>query len=260
MTAERASKSKQVALLNDELKGLRELLAEGLTEKTRVLALERELEQSIGAGGSLDASIARTGTAIGEKEFEMLQLQKNQQEQIATELRDTRARLLDSKERLGDARHVLDQIEVRAPIDGVVVNLKVNTEGGVIGAGDVIMELVPTDEKLVVDARVAPSDIDLVRPGQRTNVLFTAFDLASTPTLTGEVTHVSADRLVDDQSGQPFYQATVAVSDKEIARLGGDQNLHAGMPADVIIVAGESTLLDYLIRPLKLGFQRAWQE
>ncbi|MGI9500828.1 MAG: HlyD family type I secretion periplasmic adaptor subunit [Geminicoccaceae bacterium] len=260
LTAERASKTKQVALLNDELQGLRELLAEGLAQKTRVLAVERELEQSIGDGSSLDASIARIGTAIGEKELEGLQLQKNLQEQIATELRDTRARLLDSKERLGNARHVLDQIEVRAPIDGIVVNLQANTEGGVIGAGDVIMELVPTNEKLVVDARVAPSDIDLVRPGQRTNVLFTAFDVASTPTLTGEVTHVSADRLVDDQSGQPFYQATVAVSDSEIARLGEGQDLYAGMPADVIIVAGESTMLDYLIRPIRLSFQRAWQE
>ncbi|MGI9506650.1 MAG: HlyD family type I secretion periplasmic adaptor subunit [Geminicoccaceae bacterium] len=260
LKAERESKSKQMGLLEDELEGLRELLAEGLTQKTRVLALERELEQTSGEGSSIDAEIARIGSVISEKELEMLQLQKDQQEKVATELRDTRARLLDSKERLGDARHVLDQIEVRAPIDGVVVNLQANTEGGVIGPGDVIMELVPTDEDLVVDARVSPSDIDLVRLGQRTNVLFTAFDVASTPTLSGEVTHVSADRLVDDLSGQPFYQATIAVPDKEIARLGEGQDLYAGMPADVIIVAGENTMLDYLIRPIKLSFQRAWQE
>ena len=260
LRAERESKTKQMALLKNELEGLRELLAEGLTQKTRVLALERELEQLSGEGGSIDAGIARIGSTISEKELEMLQLQKDQQEKIATELRDTRARLLDNKERLGDARHVLDQIEVRAPIDGVVVNLQANTEGGVIGPGDVIMELVPTEEKLVVDARVAPSDIDLVHLGQRTNVLFTAFDVASTPTLTGEVTHVSADRLVDDLSGQPFYQATVAVPEEEIARLGEGQDLYAGMPADVIIVAGESTMLGYLMRPIKLSFQRAWQE
>ncbi len=260
LEAEKASKIKQVALLEDELTGLRELLAEGLTQKTRVLALERELEQSTGESSSIEAAIARIGNAIGEKELEKLQLEKSLQEQIATELRDNRARLLDSKERLGDARNVLDQIEVRSPIDGIVVNLQANTEGGVIGAGDIIMELVPTDEKLVIDARVLPGDIDLVRQGQNANVLFTAFDIASTPTVKGEVTLVSADRLVDDLSGQPFYQATVAVSDEQIARLGEDKSLHAGMPADVIIVAGESTMLSYLLRPIRLSFQRAWQE
>ncbi len=260
LEAEKGSKIRQVALLKDELTGLRELLAEGLTQKTRVLALERELEQSSGESSSIEAAIARIGNAIGEKELEKLQLEKALQEQIATELRDTRTRLLDSKERLGDARNVLDQIEVRAPIDGIIVNLQANTEGGVIGAGDIIMELVPTDGKLVIDARVLPGDIDLVRQGQNANVLFTAFDIASTPTVKGEVMLVSADRLVDDLSGQPFYQATVAVSDEQIARLGEDKSLHAGMPADVIIVAGESTMLSYLLRPIRLSFQRAWQE
>ena len=260
LTAERTSKGKQVTLLQDELGGLRELLAEGLTQKTRVLALERDLEQLAGEQGSIAASIAAIQKSIGETELEILQLQKEQQEQGANDLRDTRARLLDAKERLDDARHVLDQIEIRAPIDGIVVNLQANTEGGVIGAGEVIVELLPTDEKLVVDARIAPSDIDLVRPDMRANVLFTAFNIASTPTLTGKVIHVSADRLIDDLDGQPFYQATVEVSEAELARLGEDQSLHAGMPADIIVVAGERTMLQYLLRPIKLSFQRAWQE
>lgn len=260
LSAERASKDKQMLLLEDELEGLRDLLIDGLTQKTRVLALERQLEQLVGEGSSISASIAGVGNSIGEKELEILQVRKTHQEQVATDLRDTQARLLDSRERLTDARHVLDQIEVRAPIDGIVVNLKANTEGGVIGAGDVIMELVPTDEQLVVDARVAPSDIDLIRQDMKANVLFTAFEIGSTPTLTGKVTHVSADRLVDDLSGQPFYQATIEVPEPEITKLGEGQRLTAGMPADVIIVAGERTMLQYLLHPIKRSFRRAWQE
>ncbi len=260
LSAERVSKDKQVLLLQDELEGLRELLKDGLTQKTRVLALERELQRLIGEGSSIDASIAGIENSISEKELEILQVRKDQQEQVATDLRDTQARLLDSRERLGDARHVLDQIEVRAPIDGIVVNLKANTEGGVIGAGDVIMELVPTNEQLVVDARVAPSDIDLIHQDMNANVIFTAFEIGSTPTLSGRVMHISADRLVDDLSGQPFYQATIEVPETEIARLGQDRRLTAGMPADVIIVAGERTMLQYLLHPIRRSFRRAWQE
>ena len=260
LSAERTSKDKQVLLLEDELEGLRDLLKDGLTQKTRVLALERQLEQLVGEGSSISASIAGIENSIGEKELEILQVRKAHQEQVATDLRDTRARLLDSRERLGNARHVLDQIEVKAPIDGIVVNLKANTEGGVIGAGDVIMELVPTDEQLVVDARVSPSDIDLIHQDMKANVLFTAFEIGSTPTLTGKVMHVSADRLVDDLSGQPFYQATIEVPEPEMTKLGEGQRLTAGMPADVIIVAGERTMLQYLLHPIKRSFQRAWQE
>ena len=260
LSAERASKSKQQSLLDGELEGLRGLLAEGLTQKTRVLALERQREELVGEVNSLEAEIAKIENSINEKDLGIVQLEKGFQEQIAGELRDIQAQIRDSSERLADAQQVLDRVAIRAPIAGIVVNLRANTDGGVIGPGQVIMELVPTDEELVVDVRLSPSDIDLVRLGQSANVLFTAFDLASTPTLAGELTHISADRLVDDVTGQPFYQATIAISDSEISRLGENQRLHAGMPADVIIVAGERTMLEYLLRPIKLSFQRGWKE
>ena len=260
LRGERTSKERQIGLLQEELKGLRTLLDEGLTEKRLVLALEREQEQLNGDLSSLAAEIVRIEKSISETELESIQLRKERLEEIGEALRDNQASLRDSREQLADAANILDKIEIRAPTDGIVVNMQANTIGGVIAAGDTILDLVPIDEKLVVETRVLPGDIDLVHTGQSANVLFTGFESASTPVLKGEVGRVSADRLIDDVTGDPFYEAAVTISDEEIDRLGAEQTLGAGMPADVMIVAGERTMLEYLLKPIKLAFRRSLQE
>ena len=260
LRGEQISKERQIDLLQEELEGLRRLLKDGLTEKGRVLALERERERLIGDLRSIAASIVSIEKAIGETELEIIQLRKEHLEEISEALRDNQASLRDSREQLADAANVLDQIEIRAPIDGIVVNMQANTIGGVIAAGDTVLELVPVDEKLVVEAHVLPGDIDLVRTGQSANVLFSGFESANTPVLEGQVKQVSADRLVDEVTGDPFYEAAITIADSEIDRLGSARVLSAGMPADVMIVAGERTMFQYLFKPIKLAFQRSLQE
>ena len=260
LRGEETSKERQISLLQEELNGLRTLLDEGLTEKRLVLALEREQEQLNGDLSSLATEIVRIEKSISETELESIQLRKERLEKIGEALRDNQASLRDSREQLADAANILDKIEIRAPTDGVVVSMQANTIGGVIAAGDTILDLVPIDERLVVETRVLPGDIDLVHTGQSANVLFTGFESASTPVLKGEVGRVSADRLIDDVTGDPFYEAAVTISDAEIDRLGAERTLGAGMPADVMIVAGERTMLEYLLKPIKLAFRRSLQE
>lgn len=261
LRANQESVGRQIVLVREELEGQQFLLAKGLTKKTRVLELEKEHERLRGVGGTTKAQIAEIESRIGEKQLQIMQERKAFREDVVAQLRDARATVLDQRERLDAAAHVLEQAELRAPVDGVVVNLQTHTEGGVVASGEVIMELVPEGDELVIDARVPLSDIDSVSVGQRANILLPAFQQITTPTLHGDVTHVSADRIVPQDGDQPpYYRAYVNVPKEELARLGDGRRLQAGMAADVIITTGERTVLEYLLRPIMLNFARAWRE
>lgn len=259
LEAESRANVELIGLLREETGRLQQLLTKGLTERSRVFALERELRRLSGQQGAKLAAIARIEKAISKIELEIIQTHNTNRERIVGELRELHTRLHDSKERLADAEYVADKTAVRAPVDGTVVNLQVHTRGGVVGPGDLIMELVPADEQLIVDARIAPSDIDLVTNGRAANILFPVFS-QSAPTLKGIVTHISADRLTDANTGEPYYEAHINIPDAEIGRLNDNEKLVAGMPAEVIVVTGERTVLDYLLQPLAQSFRRAWQE
>ncbi|MCG8355611.1 MAG: HlyD family type I secretion periplasmic adaptor subunit [Kiloniellales bacterium] len=259
LEAQAAAKARQSALIADELKGLQKLFEQGHAPRTRILALQREAARLDGERGELIARVARTRTAIGETKLQVIQLNTRFQEDVIAELRDIQASLFDLRERIAAARHVVEHIDVRAPVAGKVVGLSVHTIGGVIQAGDTILEIVPGDDRLLVEARVQPIDIDNVLIGQEADVRITAFKQRSTPVLIGEVIYLSADALTDPRSGEPYYTARVAISDAEVARLEG-QLLQPGMPAEVIIKTGERTALDYLVQPILESANRAWRE
>ncbi|MGD1877677.1 MAG: HlyD family type I secretion periplasmic adaptor subunit [Kiloniellaceae bacterium] len=257
--AQQASKSTQIELINEELVGLKSLLAKGFAEKPKVLALEREAARLGGERGELIAEVAAAKTSISEAELQILQLVKGFREKVEQELRETRAEILDLSERVAAAAFVLDHLEVRAPEDGVVVSLEVYAPGQVVRPGQTILELVPVGDQLIVEAKVRPLDIDNLFTGQEADVMFTAFPQRSTPRLTGSVIYVSADRFEDERSGEAYYLARVFVSDEEAARLG-EHKLYPGMPADVMIKTGSRTALDYLIQPLRDSILMAWRE
>ncbi len=257
--AQISSRERQIAILEDELEGLRVLHDGGHAPRTRILAMEREQAQLEGDIGADRAAIARTENGIGEAEMQITQLRQQKQEEVVAELQEVQDRLADLKEEYAVASDVLERREVRAPLSGVVQNLQVHTEGGVVQPGSEIMQVIPEDDRLVIEAQIAPEEIDRVLSGQPADVRMTALNPRTTPVLEGEVVNVSADRLEDPNDGTAYYEALVEVPEEEIARLGGD-SLRAGMPAEVLIKAGERTLADYLLKPLSDAMSRGFIE
>ncbi len=257
--AQQQSKERQNSLILEEIRSLQTLLEKGYTERPRLLALQREAARLEGEHGQHISEIARANTTVGETKLQIIQLRRDFQEQVVDDLRSVRTEISDLKERLGAAKYVLEHIEVRAPESGVVVGTEVHTVGGVIRAGDTILEIVPADDRLIVEAQVQPFDIDDIAVGQEANINFTAFKQRTTSTVSGEVIYISADRLTDQRSGEPYYLARIKVADDEVARLG-ERQLHPGMPAEVMIKTGERTALQYLAQPFLDSMNRAWRE
>jgi HlyD family secretion protein/epimerase transport system membrane fusion protein len=257
--AQQKSKERQISLIQEEVDSVEDLLNKGHTDRPRYLALQREAARLQGERGELISEVARTNTKIGASRLEIIQLQRGFREQVATDLRTIGAELADLEERIGAARHTLDNIEIKAPVDGVVVGMTVHTIGGVIRAGETILEIVPVNDQLLIEARVEPQNIDNIFVGLEADVQLTAFKQRTTPLLLGTVNYVSADRLIDSRSGDPYYLARVLVSDKEVKRLG-EHKLQPGMPADVMIKTGTRTALQYLIQPFTDSLDKAWRE
>ena len=262
--AQARSNEDQIALIEDELSGLEKLLEKGLTRKDRVSALRREAARLEGERGEHVAAIASSRRGISEAELEIVQYRQSFAERASEELRERQQEISDLTERVNAAQFTLDHIDIRAPVTGTVVNMTAFTEGGVIQPGtrpnSTIMEIVPQDDALIVEARVRPTDIDEVTLGQDAWVQFTVFSGRNVPRLEGQVSYVSADILVDEKANESYYVVRVEVSDEEVKRLGQDNELQPGMPADVMIRTGSRTPLAYLVKPIKDSMDRAWRE
>lgn len=254
-----ASKVKQINFFDDELEGLRTLFSQGLTPKSRLLALEREAERGRGEMAALAASMSGAETKVQEIELSILNINQSFREKVTEELRTVEAELNTFSERLVSVEDQTQRTEIRAPRRGRVLNLAVHNAGSVIKPGETIMEIVPEDDTLVIGARIAPQDIDKVAPRAPAIVRLSAFNQRTTPELFGEVQRVSADLISDATSGQAAYQAIIEVSPRETERLQG-LVLGPGMPAEVFIRTGARTPLGYLFKPLTDTFKRALRE
>jgi HlyD family type I secretion membrane fusion protein len=259
LKAQIRAQERQLAFVRDELESVRKLLKKGLGGKQRVLELEREAARLQGERAEHDSEIAAAEAQISGKELEIYQVSNSFRENVVNELEQVQSEIFDFRERLNAAEHVYGQTEVKAPVDGVVVGSGVHTIGGVVSPGETLLELVPVHDRLIVEARVNPQDIDKVRSGLPAGIQFTAFNQRNTPELGGEVRYVSADSLFEQQTGQSYYVSRIEVSESEVARLG-DKQLQPGMMAEVFIRTGERTMADYLLQPLKDSFRRAWLE
>jgi HlyD family type I secretion membrane fusion protein len=254
-----ASKVKQIQYYDDELDGLRTLFKQGLTPKSRLLALEREAERGRGEMAALTASMAGAETKLHEIELAVLKINQTFHEKVTEELRAVEAELNTFSQRLVSVEDQTQRAEIRAPRRGRVLNLAVHNPGSVIKAGETIMEIVPEDDMLVVAARIAPQDIDKVAARAPAVVRLSAFNQRTTPELSGEVQRVSADLVADTAGGQPSYQAIIEIPPRETERLQG-LVLQPGMPAEVFIRTGSRTPLGYLLKPLTDTFSRALRE
>lgn len=259
LESQRSAKDEQLLSLETDLKSLRELDASGMVEKTRLRAMERDSVRLRGERDELSARMAGARTAISEKELKKFQVRKAFQEEVAAELKGAQAERMELQERESTTRRTLDLTELRAPVDGTVTDLRVHTAGGVISPGEVLMEIVPDADKLVIEARVQPSDIDRVSTGQATGIKLHAFNQRVMPELNGQVSYVSADAVTDPRSELSFFLVRVDVPAAELQRLG-DARVMPGMQADLFIRTGERTFLAYLLEPLKDSFSKAWKE
>jgi HlyD family type I secretion membrane fusion protein len=258
------SNAEQKRLIGEELEGLRKLAAQGYAPMTKVRALERSEAALTGEEGAFRAQIARSGEAIGETRMQLMTLDRRMMEEVTGQLRDVQVRLDELQPKLVALREQLDRAVVRAPEGGKVVGLSVFTVGGVVSPGATLMEIVPQDRALVIQANVAPGDADDLRIGQTTQVRFTSLHERDLPILKGKLTKLSADSFQDEQSGQRFFRAEVAVPPSEMERIrkvrGPRTGLQAGLPVEVLVPLRKRTALDYLVEPLFQTFWRSGRE
>lgn len=250
----------QLAIIEEELTGKEILLAKALTTKPELLRLERAKAALMGDRGRYLGSIAEIRQRISEIETQAISLEATRAEEIATEMEQARAEYATVAERLHASEDVLSRTVIPAPVSGRIVNLRFKSRGGVVMGGEPILEIVPTEERLLIDARVAPSDIDVIAPGLKATVHLTAYSSRSLPRIEGTVRSVSADRLTDPNTGQAYFLARVEVSREELATLDEGISLMPGMPAEVLIVTGERTALAYLLEPFRAAFRRGLRE
>ena len=259
LKSQRRAKTRQINLIKGELKGLYSLLKKGHVQKTRVLALEREQARLEGERGQIIADMASSKKAIGETRIRIIQIVKSFREDVVSELRDTQKEIYDLEERITAARNVLDKIDIRAPVSGIIVGRAVHTEGGVVKAGETLMEIVPKSDRLIIESKVQPFDAESVLVGLLADVRLTAFNQRTTPSIEGQVIYVSADSMTNERTGESYYIARISVTEEEIAKLNAGP-LQPGMPAEAMIRTGSRTALSYLMQPIVESMQRAWRE
>jgi HlyD family secretion protein len=259
LTAQQAAKDQELGLIARELAGVKELWSKNLIQLTRLTALEREQARLLGERGQLIATAAQIKGKVAETELQIIQIDQDLSSDVAKELREIEGKIGELVERKFAAEDQLRRAEIRAPQDGTVFQLGVHTVGGVIAAGDVIMQIVPNADNLIVEAKVNPQDIDQVQVGHKVTLRFSSFNVRTTPEIAGEVTRVSADATTDQRTGLRYYVVRIAMAAQELARLG-EVKLVPGMPVEAFIQTGERTALSYLVKPLHDQFVRAFKE
>jgi len=254
---EREATKKQLGYIVQELTDLDYLLGENLVQKSRVLALDREKSRLEGVIGRSVADEAKAENGIGEAQLQIQQIKNKFHEEVASSIAEVRQKINDTREKINVAQDVFHRLEVTAPVSGTVQNLKVFTVSGVIKAGEVLLEIIPDQAALIVQAHISPHDMDRMQPGMQAEVRFTSFKSSILPIILGRVESVSRDRLFDEANRQPYFLAQV-VADNIPDELR--DKLVAGMPADLVFPTGERTVLNYLVRPLQDRMNSAFRE
>lgn len=259
LTEQRQAKRREIELIQIELKGVRDLWDRKLVSINRKTALERDAVKLEGEHGQLTAAIAQANGKAAEVELQIIQIDQDLRSEVATELRETQAKISEFVERKVAAEDQLKRIDLRSPQDGAVLQLAVHTVGGVITPGEQVMQIVPVTDDLTVEAHIAPQDIDQVVMGQHAILRLSAFNQQTTPELTGTLSRIAADLTTDERTGTSYYVARVKLPKAEVAKLHG-LALTPGMPAEVFFPTSDRTMLSYLVKPLSDQIQKAFRE
>lgn len=257
--AQKAALAGRTAISSEEMDQVTTLNAKGLEKKSRLLNLQREKADLDGQEGQVEAQISRAYQVISESQADIAKLESDRLSEVAQGMRDTESRIMQLRERLRAIDDQLARTDIRAPEDGTIMNLRIHTAGGVVGAGEPLVDLLPRSDRLIVSVHVRPEDMNLVRAGLEAQVHLLPYNQRRVPLLKGRVEYVSADRLIDQQSGQPYFAATIRVTDERLAKMRNVE-LVAGMPAQTLIETGQSSVALYAVRPLLDSFNRAFRE
>lgn len=236
-----------------EIRQLKELLAEGFVDNQRLLEQERKLDLLKTEVADHESTITKTKLQIGETELQIVQLKKKFDSDVANELSEVQAQVFDLQEKEAALRDRLSRVVIRAPESGMVLDMKVHTIGGVVSAATPLLDIVPASSELVIEAKVATKDIDRLELGKTADIRFSAFNQATTPVIEGTLIRISADSLTEERTGDPYYLVRVKVTEDGMEKLG-NRKLQPGMPADVLINAGDRTMLQYLLKPARNMF------
>jgi len=253
------SVQEQLKSMSGEVKDVEGLVEKGYERRPRLLALQRQLSALAGSKDQHLAMIAKSRQAITETDLQIAQQANTKRNEVAGERRDVQVQLADAEEKMRAATDVRARRDVLSPVDGLVTGLRFHTIGGVVKPGEALLDIVADNEAMMVEVRINPTDIDVVTTGDNAEVRLTAFKQRTMPTLQGHVTYVSADVEVEPKTGATYYRGRVEIDAEQIARLG-NVKLSAGMPAEVMVLAGERTLLQYLVQPVRDSFRRSFRE
>lgn len=257
MQVERDATNRQLATIVQELNDLEYLLGENLVQKSRVLALQREKSRLEGLIGRSITDEAKATNEIGEANLQIQQVQNKFDEEVARAIVEVRQKISDAREKVHVSQSVFQRLDITAPVAGTVQDLKVFTIGGVIKPGEVISEVIPDQDALIIQAHVSPHDVDRIWTGMKAEVRFTSFKSSLMPIILGRVESVSRDRSIDETNHQPYFLAQVVAND---IPEGLRDHIVAGMPADLVFPTGERTVLNYLVRPLQDRMNGAFRE
>ena len=253
-----AAEERALKLQKEELESNERLLAQGYVQRTRLLTLQRAVAEYEARFSEHRAELSKSRQRASELEFRVLSMRNSYVQTATDELKESSTRMFDLEERIRPSRDASQRQKITAPIGGEVVGLRVFTAGSVIGPREVLMEIVPQEKRLIVEARIRPEDINHVKHGSEADIRLTAYQSRTTPLVAGTVTYVSGDRLVEQQTGQPYYTVNIDVPEKSLT--DANLKLQAGMPAEVFIRTDNRTALDYLLAPVTTYLRRAMRE
>ncbi|MEQ1652884.1 MAG: HlyD family type I secretion periplasmic adaptor subunit [Hyphomicrobium sp.] len=258
-TAQAEAKSREISLIKKELEGLERLEAQQLVRTEKMTGMRREQARIEGEMAQLSAAAGQSKDRIAEIEMQRLSIDSEAKSEAIKELRETQGKLVELSERRTAALDQLQRVDIRSPADGIVDQMTVFTVGGVINTGEPLMVVVPQDEQLVIDAKIAPHDIEQARSHKRAVIRFPAFNQRTTPSLNGSIKSVSAEVTKERETNQQYYVARIKIDDDEMMKLG-DLQLIPGMPVDIQIRTTERSALSYLVKPIQDQFAKAFKE
>ncbi|HTS54204.1 MAG TPA: HlyD family type I secretion periplasmic adaptor subunit [Burkholderiales bacterium] len=248
-----------IRLQKEELAANEVLTKDGFVSKTRLLSLQRVVAEYEAKRGEAQAELAKARQKVAELELRILTLRNDSMKQATDELKESTTRVFDLQERLRPSKDAAERQLIAAPLSGTVVDLRVTTVGAAIGPRDPLLDIVPEDPDLIVEAHVRPEDINYVHTGSEADVRLTSFKQRITPVVPGALIYVSPDRLTERSSNAPYYVAHVKIT-REALRRAGDLTLQAGMPAEVFVKTAARTPLQYLFDPVTGYIRRAMRE
>ena len=244
------NRNSQLALLQEEIVGIRGLVAEGYAPRNKQMELERSKAEINASIAETQGNIVRSKRAIAESKMRAIQRKQEYRKEVDGQLAEIRREVQADSEKLTAVSEDMARIDIRAPADGQVVGLTVQSVGAIIQSGQKLMDIVPNNEMLLLEAKIAPHLIDRIHPGLLTDVRFSAFAHSPQLVLEGKVDSISGDLLIEPQTNQPYYLARVSITPEGMKELGKSRLLQPGMPAEVVVKTGERSMLTYLLHPL----------